>query len=333
MSQGEPAEGRTGILPAILPAPAVTEAQDKTAPKASGKTDGPELFMISLAVAILLATGLGLPVPADQQPALAAPSAQQQSALVQTLYETGTKVERPRAVVWFDAKISPAEQQRWGDLISKGVEDIETFLGLAFGSARLEYFVADGFGSTSLYSPGPTPHVLLPVDRVQRGAAPYLHETVHHLVFRYARNRTRPPVHTWILEGFPSYVEDAVAEQLGGTPGRVFTKGGNGGVDGEAQQALSTGLGREIVEFIGRTGTPSNLATDREHVASRFYVMAQSFTKFLIETIGLHTFTRRILPLLLNSEQLEAQIQLRTTKSLDALRREWLGRIESLNKQ
>jgi hypothetical protein len=60
--------------------------------------------------------------------------------------------------------------------------------------------------------------------------------------------------------------------------------------------------------------------------------MAQSFTKFLIETIGLQTFTRRILPLLLNSEQLEAQIQLRTTKSLDALRREWLGRIESLNK-
>jgi hypothetical protein len=290
--------------------------------------------MISLAVAILLATGLGIPVAADQPPAMTAPSGQQQSELVQTLYATGTKVERPRAVVWFDAaKISPADQQRWGDLISKGVEDIETFLGLSLGSARLEYFVADGFGSTSLYSPAPTPHVFLPVDRIQRGAAPYLHETVHHLVFRYARNRTRPPVHTWILEGFPSYVEDAVAQQLGGTPGRVFTKGGNGGVDAEARQALSTDLGREIVEFIGRTGTPPNLDTDREHVASRFYVMGQSFTKYLIETIGLRTFTRRILPLFLNSEQLEVQIQLLTTKSLDLLRREWLGRIESLNKQ
>jgi len=290
--------------------------------------------MRPMPVGIFVAAALAFPTLADQRPVEAPSWIQQQSSVALALYSTGTKVERARAVVWFEAaKISPSEEQRWGDLISKGVDGIETFLGLSCGPERLEYFVADGFGTTSHYVAGPTPRVFLPLSRVQSGAAPYLHETVHHLVFRYARHRTASPVHAWILEGFPSYVEDAVAEQIGGIPGRVFTKGGNVEIDAETRRALSTPVGRDIVEFIGRTGAPPNVDTDRENVASRFYVMGQSFTKYLIETMGLRAFTRTILPLFLNSEQLEAQVQVVTSKSLDQLRREWLARVESLKGQ
>jgi hypothetical protein len=76
-----------------------------------------------------------------------------------------------------------------------------------------------------------------------RGAAPYIHEAVHHLVFRLAPQQTTTEPHFWVFEGFPGYVEDAVVARYGGTAGRVFVKGGNETVDDEARSVLATPKG------------------------------------------------------------------------------------------
>jgi hypothetical protein len=288
--------------------------------------------LINILAAVILPVAL-LPTAfvADESSARTANRSQEKTSEPEVFCATGTKLERRRAVVCFEGgNISAAEQGRWADLISSGVDNVEKFLGLSAGSGRLEYVVSDRFGTTSMYLAGP-PRVVLSMSRVQDGAAPYLHETVHHVVFRRAKKRTAPPLHLWILEGFPSYVEDAVAEELGGVPGRVFTKGGNKSVDLEASRALSAPFGPEVVKFIGRRGAPANLA-DRENVAPPFYVMAQSFTKHLIEIIGLRAFVKTIVPVLITSEELEQGVQGATGRSLEQLRDEWLTRISALGR-
>jgi hypothetical protein len=92
--------------------------------------------------------------------------------------------------------IPEADQARWADLISKGIGDIESFLKASFGSTKLEYYVSSRIRDTSFSIPGydGPPRVFLASDRVVRGAAPYIHEAVHHLVFRL-RLTKRPPNH------------------------------------------------------------------------------------------------------------------------------------------
>ena len=61
------------------------------------------------------------------------------AALMADLRAHGTKLERPRVVVWFAPDlVSRADEQRWADLMSQGIDDIEKLLGLAFGPDRLE---------------------------------------------------------------------------------------------------------------------------------------------------------------------------------------------------
>ena len=62
----------------------------------------------------------------------------------------GTKIERPRVVVWFAPDlVSRDDEQRWADLMSKGIDDIEKLLGLAFGPDRLRYCIDERLGAIS----------------------------------------------------------------------------------------------------------------------------------------------------------------------------------------
>jgi len=169
-------------------------------------------------------------------------------ALMADLRAHGTKIERPRVVVWFAPDlVSRADEQRWADLMSQGIDDIEK-LGLAFGPDRLEYYIDERLGAISHSAKTVPPHVFLSGSRVKSGAAPYLHEAAHHFVFRYCRFYSTP-VPLWIVEGFANYVEDEVVETVGGISGRVFAKTGNTGVDAEAREVLTTSFGRDVVGF------------------------------------------------------------------------------------
>lgn len=247
--------------------------------------------------------------------------------IVQELYASGIKVERPRAVVWLSTQdMSSSERERLADDISNGIDEVERLLRLFFGPARLEYFVTREFDVTSHYYPGPPPRVFLALSRIKSGEAPYLHEAVHHLVFRHAKSRTLS-VHIWLLEGFPNFVQGEITERAGrGHEGRMIV--GNQRVDAEARKIIATPVGRDLVSFVGRTGAPPDLETDREQVARPYYLLAQSFTKYLVETISLRPFATKLVPLMLNSARFDAMVHELTGKTVEQLRLAWLGEIE-----
>jgi hypothetical protein len=252
--------------------------------------------------------------------------------IVAELQTSGAKVERPRAVVYFQpGLLSAADQERWADLISDGITNIERLLHLSFGDTRLEYYVSGKVTEMSFSFAGipgdRPPRTFLASDRVQRGAAPYLHEAVHHLVFRYTPKRTASPLHLWIFEGFPSYVENAVVARFGGVAGHVFDTAGNESIDADARAALLMPRRRELLAFVGRAGVPPDLP-DRVNVAKPFYLMGQSLTKHLIDTVGLDAFVQSLLPHLLNAEMFEAEVQRLCGKSLERVTADWLERIE-----
>jgi len=247
--------------------------------------------------------------------------------LREDLQAHGTRVDRPRVIVWFAADILPrADEERWADMMSKGIDDIEKTLGLPFGADRVEYYIDERLGTISHSVKTVPPRTFLSGSRVRTGAAPYLHEAAHHFIFRYCRFYSTP-VPLWIVEGFASYVEDEVVETAGGIPGRVFTKTGNGGVDTEAREVLATSIGQDVVEFIGRPGTPKDMVADREHVGRSFYVLAQSFTKYLVQLVGIKSFATAFLPVMADAGRLDQQLRQSTGRGLEQHRTEWLSRL------
>ena len=240
----------------------------------------------------------------------------------------GTKIERPRVVLWFAPDlVSRADEQRWADLMSQGIDNIEKLLGLAFGPDRLEYSSMSVLGPSRIAS-RPCRPVFLSGSRVKSGAAPYLHEAAHHFVFRYSRFYSTP-VPLWIVEGFANYVEDEVVETVGGIAGRVFTKTGNTGLDAEAREVLTTSFGRDVVGFVGHLGAPKDIVADREHVARSFYVLAQSFAKYLVRIVGIKAFAATFLPLMADAQRLDLQLRQTTGRVLKELRTDWLAHLQS----
>jgi hypothetical protein len=262
-------------------------------------------------------------------PQSASTPADPDAALVADLQAHGIKIEGPRVVVWFAPDLlSRDDAERWADLISRGVDDIEKLLDLTIGPERVEYYIDERLGSISHSVKSSPPRTFLSGSRVKSGAAPYLHEAAHHFVFRFTRYFSSP-VPLWIIEGFANYVEDEVSETLGGIPGRVFTKTGNRGVDAEAREILTTSFGRDVLPFIGRADVPKDIVTDREHVGRSFYVLAQSFTKYLIQRIGIKPWATSFLPVMADLDRLDLQLRQTTGRSLEQLRKDWLTQVQS----
>jgi hypothetical protein len=263
---------------------------------------------------------------AQQQPA---GTKDPDQVLMDDLQVHGTRIERARVIVWFAPNFLPRDdEERWADLMSKGIDDIEHLLGLALGSDRVEYYIDERLGTISHSVKATPPRTFLSGSRVKSGAAPYLHEAAHHFVFRYARFYSTP-VPLWIVEGFASYVEDAVVETAGGVSGRVFTKTGNRGVDTEAREVLATSVGRDVVPFVGRPGTPQDIVVDRERVGRSFYVLSQSFTKYLVQLVGIRPFAATFLPVMADVEKFDVKLRETTGRGLEQLRSEWLAQLQS----
>lgn len=226
------------------------------------------------------------------------------------------QIETPRATVYVeDGALTEGEAARFSRLVDQGIADIESYLrpaapaGLRRG--RIVYRVLDRLP----YSMTRGRTVSLTLDRVRSDSAPYLHETVHVLV-------PAPHRSLWLSEGFASFVESHVSETMGGYDSRVFSRTGNGGVDGEAARWLSRDIGRAVLPYVGRSGEPPEMRWLRRRVAAPFYVMSQSFTKFLVGRLGLE----RVLALV-SSRDPEGELALRSGRPVDAWKAEWLAAI------
>ena len=70
-------------------------------------------------------------------------------------------------------------------------------------------------------------------------------------------------------------------------PLSLFNRSGNRGVDGEAARYLSSPRGTDVLPYVGVPGEPPEMESERRRVAAPFYVLSQSFVKFLIARVGL----------------------------------------------
>jgi len=226
------------------------------------------------------------------------------------------QIETERATLYVeDGALTPSQAARFARLLDQGIADVESYLrpaapeGLREG--RIVYRVVDDLP----YSMTRGRHVSLMAERVRTDSAPYLHETVHVLL--PAPNRS-----IWLSEGFASFVESHVSETIGGYDAHVFSRTGNRGVDGEAARWLSRGPGREVLPYVGVPGEPPEMLSERRRVAAPFYVLSQSFAKFLIERLGL----ARVIALV-SSPDPEGDLARVSGRTVEAWKTEWLAAI------
>jgi hypothetical protein len=226
------------------------------------------------------------------------------------LRENGVRVETERAILYFQAgQLSAEEMDRFGGLVDQGIVHLQEYLGVSPLDRRIQYFIGDRIETSySSYR-----SVFLPLSRVTERSAPYLHESSHILA----------PCHNcpmWFSEGLASYLQSWVSENRGGYDGVIFTRRGNRGIDRDAMRWLNGERGQAVLPFIGRHGEPPAIQYDRSNVAAPFYVMSQSFVKYLVDKAGMEKVR-----LLIAAGDFEAQMMEATGKSSEQWKTEWLA--------
>ena len=247
--------------------------------------------------------------------------------------QNGDHVEAAHAALWFDKDVIGSDDQKaLAQQIDKGIGDLERFLGVKFdprrlGVEKIPHFIT-GSAGISHVSGWADLGVFLAISRVQTNNAPYLHETTHYLLTAHPRNGE--PFHSagepWLAEGFASYVEDAVVERFGGRASHLFTKGGNAAVDAEALAVLQTENGRAVLPYVGTHGSPPAMVRDRTNVAAPFYLLSQSFCKFLTGHVGVAKMVA-LSAMDESSGDMEERVAAATGKPADAWIKEWLKAI------
>jgi hypothetical protein len=227
------------------------------------------------------------------------------------------RYEMTRSVVLFEKDaFSEAAMKRFAELVDRGVRDIDRLVNHVEtdgpAERRITFLVRDDIAMSRSYRRV----VMLPGDRVRRDAAPYLHETTHILV----------PMKEdclWLSEGFASYVQSHVAEKLGGYDGYVFSWGGNRNIDRLARRTLESSAGQAVLPYIGGKGEPPNLFENREQVAQPLYVLAHSFVKFMVESVGLDKVKA-----LAQSGDIEGSAEKLTGRTIAVWKADWLTALQ-----
>lgn len=239
------------------------------------------------------------------------------SARAQEVNGNRVRYELNRAVVLFDTGAFSAEEMgRFAVLADRGVQDIDTLLNHAGPGGRtplVTFVVREGLGMSRTFRRT----IMLPADRVHRDSAPYLHEATHVLV----------PMKEdclWLSEGFASYVQSYVAENIGGYDGYVFSWGGNRNIDRLARRTLNSDLGRAALPYVGGAGQPPDIFEKRREVAQPLYVLAHSLVKFMIEGSSLEKVKA-----LVQAASIEGSAAAVTGRTIDAWKSDWLAMLKA----
>lgn len=249
------------------------------------------------------------------------------------LTANGVRAATSRAVVWVPPDtLSRDEAQGLAETLAGGVEAIDEFLHAPRpwqrpAGAVEYYFHPATFISHANAVEG---RVFISFPRIADGTAAFLHETTHALLFpsqtfltAYEGEEEEIP---WLVEGLPTYVAKAVAEQTGFAEGNPFPLGSIEEIDTTCARALTTPVGAQIAPFIGALGTPAGLSSRerRSEVAPAFYACAASFSKFLAGVIGIESLVD-----LMVEPVVHPGIEKRAGKSMARLRAEWRERIDA----
>jgi hypothetical protein len=229
------------------------------------------------------------------------------------------------------------------DSLSTGVRALRQLMGgtLAWqrlGQRPITFYLSPGRFVSHASGDG---KVFISLAVLRRGVAPFLHEAAHELLAptgvyfpdeypdsaAVARAEALFPI--WLNEGFPDYLAQVTARNTGFREGDVFAIGGLARVDSVCAARLAGSAQRDaILDKIGRGGRLAALATtDRPVVAPVYYACSQSFTKSLVDRVGVGQVVALFPEIPKGTWQ--RRLESTTRAPLDSLRREWLARVTS----
>jgi hypothetical protein len=175
--------------------------------------------------------------------------------------------------------------------------------------------------------------VFLRAARVVDSPAIAVHETVHLLLASdptapRALPETPPDINAttgaWLIEGFASHVATELGPRLGLAPDHLFLKGDASTLDAEAREWLHDARGKAVVPYVGSRGYPPSLLADRVNVAPPFYVLSESFVKFVAARTGLPAMARLYIDHVNGRASIEDDVRRITKIELAQWRAEWL---------
>lgn len=236
----------------------------------------------------------------------------------QEVTRRGIRYEMTRATVYFEeGAASPDQMATFSRLVDKGIEDVDRLLNQVEPGVenpmRINFVVRNSIPMSRSFRRT----VMLPADRVRRATAPYLHETTH-VLFPMKQECL------WLSEGFASYVQSYVAEQIGGYDGYVFSWGGNRNIDRLARRTLNSDRGRAVVPFVGVYAEPEGLFEKRLEVAQPLYILSHSLVKFMVERAGLQKVVA-----LVQSPDIAGSAAAVTGRTIDGWKAEWLAMLQA----
>jgi len=292
-------------LPILTPRPNVFSKSFPFRVTTAASHRQPYSMMKPMACSLVLMAGLVCPRASAQMDSWTS-----DRELATDLIKNGSAWEFDRASLWFENGVmDPKEMSAFGQLVNQGILDIEGFLRVPHpGTRKIRYFI-----STQIeISHSTWRSIFLPLSKVESHSAPYLHETAHVL----APCEDCP---MWFSEGLASYIQSFVSEHTGGYDGAIFSRRGNWGIDQDARRWLASSRGQAVLPFIGVHGEPPEINYDRSNVAAPFYVMAQSFVKFMVEQA---TFEK--LHPVFEAKDFDAELEAATGKTAAGWKIQWL---------
>lgn len=251
-----------------------------------------------------------------------------QNELVMRLRRTGAKYEGQRAFVFAEqGLLTQPELNEYGELVNKGVADVERYLGIKFDSkyysdTRMSFFVSNDIkhsyfsGSESLQ-----PFIFTEGLRVKLKSDPYLHEIAHAILGETGS--------AWLTEGIANYVSSYVSKRFGGYDHKVFGNRSNRGVDGHVRELLaSEDNARHLPQILSASAyfDFSVFANDEQIQKFRAvaYPAAHSFVKFMVKNVGLEKMKKIYI-----RKDTDKAVEEITGKTKDQWEKMWLKHIKA----
>jgi len=209
----------------------------------------------------------------------------------------GTRIDQARVVLWYRASDLHADTAReFAERLSSGIDEIEAVLGTKYDAryyrqAKIECFVATEAEMSHAYT-GRKPYFFVTPERVNAREVPYRHELTH-IVAWWSCGKA-----LWLQEGFADYVSGEARRRFPHEPEydmNVFNPRGRD-IDVVARRVSDGRTAARVLPLIGADAMPMSLwhrrafnaiFADREITAPAFYNLSHSFTRYVVQRIGM----------------------------------------------
>ena len=246
------------------------------------------------------------------------------------------RLERRHLVLYLEKGTLPAhEAQAFADEQEKIFEAVSQTFHCNFdaqqsGLSKAEYYPTERAGISHL-SKG---RIFLKTTRVLAVPSISVHETTH-LVLSAPNSRAAElsseqekrmvaQSGIWLFEGLANYTACVLAPKLGLPNKYLFIRGDNTTIDQEAKEWIADKRGASVLPYVGPHGIPENLVSDRANVAQPFYLLSQSFVKYMVEQVGMDAAAALYTEQDKNRGVIETEFLRITGKELSDVRTRWL---------